>query len=120
MSCLFFDSSTAQRQCGDVWHELSPSSAGLLWIVRNWLNNFLLSSQGGGLINTAYIERLNASFRHRLASLARCTRALARVPETLEWGMYLVGSVYNFCTRLRNASGLAGFSLSGQHLARMD
>ncbi len=58
----------------------------------------LSASQGGGLINTAYIERLNATFRQRLASLARRTRALARAPQTLVEGMYLVGCVYNFCT----------------------
>ena len=55
-------------------------------------------SQGRGGINTAYIERLNATFRQRLASLARRTRALARQPETLHLGMYVIGCVYNFCT----------------------
>ena len=35
-------------------------------------------SQGDGVINTAYIERLNATFRERLAPLARRGRALAR------------------------------------------
>jgi transposase-like protein/IS1 family transposase len=55
-------------------------------------------SQGGGVINTAYIERLNATFRERLAPLARRCRALARHTVTLEHGMYLVGTVYNFCT----------------------
>jgi transposase-like protein len=58
----------------------------------------LLASQGGGFINTAYIERLNATFRQRLACLARRTRALARTPELLAWSMYLLGCVYNFCT----------------------
>jgi hypothetical protein len=55
-------------------------------------------SQGDGVINTAYIERLNATFRERLASLTRRGRALARHPLTLRHGMYLVGTVYNFCT----------------------
>ena len=55
-------------------------------------------SQGDGVINTAYIERLNATFRERLAPLARRCRALARHTLTLEHGMYLVGTVYNFCT----------------------
>lgn len=49
-------------------------------------------------ISTAAIERLNATFRQRLWCLCRRTRALARLPETLTAGMYLVGSVYNFCT----------------------
>jgi transposase-like protein len=55
-------------------------------------------SQGGGVINTAYIERLNATFRARLASLTRRGRALARRTLTLHHGMYLIGTVYNFCT----------------------
>jgi hypothetical protein len=55
-------------------------------------------SQGDGVINTAYIERLNATFRERLAALARRGRALARQTVTLEHSMYLVGTIYNFCT----------------------
>jgi transposase-like protein/IS1 family transposase len=56
-------------------------------------------SQGGpGVLNTAYIERLNATFRERLAALTRRGRALARKCSTLEYGMYLIGAVYNFCT----------------------
>ena len=63
------------------------------------------------MINTAYIERLNATFRERLASLTRRGRALARRPLTLQHGMYLIGSVYNFCTyhaSLRLAASAAG------------
>src|SRR2546428_1943474 len=37
-------------------------------------------SQGGGVINTAYIERLNATFRARLASLTRRGGGLGRRP----------------------------------------
>jgi transposase-like protein/IS1 family transposase len=55
-------------------------------------------SQGDGVINTAYIERLNATFRERLAALTRRGRALARRPVTLHHGMYLIGTVDNFCT----------------------
>ena len=55
-------------------------------------------SQGDGVINTASIERLNATFRERLAALTRRGRALARHLGTLEHGMYLIGTVYNFCT----------------------
>jgi transposase-like protein len=55
-------------------------------------------SQGDGVINTAYIERLNATFREHLAPLARRCRALARHTLTLHEGMFLVGTVYNFCT----------------------
>jgi transposase-like protein/IS1 family transposase len=65
-------------------------------------------SQGDGVINTAYIERLNATFRARLAALTRRGRALARRTVTLQHGMYLIGTVYNFCTphaSLAHASG---------------
>ena len=55
-------------------------------------------SHGDGVINTAYIERLNATFRERLASLTRRGRALARHTLTLQHGMYLIGTVYNYCT----------------------
>ena len=54
-------------------------------------------SRGDGVINTAYIERLNATFRERLAPLARRCRALARHTLTLHEGMFVVGTVYNFC-----------------------
>ncbi len=52
---------------------------------------------GGTVINTAYIERLNATFRSRLAPLVRRGRALARTEAMLTAGMWLVGGAYNFC-----------------------
>jgi len=58
----------------------------------------LQTTQNGGCINTAFIERLNATFRQHLACLTRRTRHLARHAQTLETGMYLVGCVYNFCS----------------------
>jgi len=63
-------------------------------------------SHGDGVINTAYIERLNATFRERLASLTRRGRALARRPLTLHHGMYLIGTVYNFCTPHASLGGV--------------
>ena len=56
----------------------------------------------GRQINTSYIERINATFRSRLASLVRRGRGLAHKVETLERGMYLVGCVYNLCTEHRS------------------
>src|SRR5207248_2847427 len=50
-------------------------------------------SHGDGVINTASIERLNATFRERFAALARRSRALARRTLTLQHGMYLIGTV---------------------------
>ncbi len=52
---------------------------------------------GEAVVNTAYVERLNATFRARLAPLVRRTRAAARQAATIEAGMWLVGTCYNFC-----------------------
>lgn len=62
------------------------------------VRQLIRASQGQGAINTAFIERLNATFRQRLSFLVRRTRSLARQPETLTTGMYVVGCLYNFCT----------------------
>lgn len=51
-----------------------------------------------GFINTAFIERLNATFRARMPSLARRTRNLAQLVERLRAEMFWTGTVYNFCT----------------------
>lgn len=74
----------------------------------------LIAESSGKDLNTAYIERLNATFRNRLASLARRSRALLRKPETLSPLVYLMGSVYNFCSehqslRLKLWVGSHGF-----------
>jgi len=58
----------------------------------------LRQTQGGGVLNTRFIERLNGTFRQRLAALARRSRNLARLASTLEAGMWLIGTVYNFCS----------------------
>jgi len=54
-------------------------------------------SQAGGQINTAFIERLNATFRQRLVWLARRSR---NWPANLKLagGHVIVGCIYNFCT----------------------
>jgi transposase-like protein len=58
----------------------------------------VLTATGTGTgINTAYIERLNATFRGALSPLTRRGRAIARGAEALTAGMYLVGCAYNFC-----------------------
>lgn len=59
---------------------------------------YLLQASGGGtVLNTAFIERLNGTFRERLASLTRKSRHAARRLRALETGMYLIGCTYNFC-----------------------
>jgi len=67
----------------------------------------LVATQGkvAAVINTAYIERLNATFRARLAGLVRRGRALVRQVATLECGMWLVGTVYNFACAHRSLNG---------------
>lgn len=72
------------------------------------------TQQAEGVINTAYIERLNATFRLRLCCLTRRTRALARQPETLTTGLFIVGCFYNLCDahqslRVRLSLGRQGF-----------
>lgn len=58
----------------------------------------LTSSHGGIVINTAFIERLNATFRQRLAPLTRRTHHAAKRIQTLHAAMFLLGTTYNFCT----------------------
>jgi len=94
-----------------VWSELAMVQvvkvrhAGQLTISRrivqgcaDQIAHLIQVTQGQGGINTAYIERLNATFRQRLNILARRTRTLARQPQTLQSGMYVVGCIYNFCS----------------------
>lgn len=57
----------------------------------------VLRKTGSAKINTSYIERLNATFRGRLATLVRKGRAIAHRRLLLEQGMYLTGCSYNFC-----------------------
>jgi hypothetical protein len=70
----------------------------LVWGMAEQAERLLLSTQAGGVLNTAYIERLNATFRARLAVLCRRTRGLCRRSEWLSAASYLIGTVYNFCT----------------------
>lgn len=70
------------------------------WVLQGSCTMFrrlIEQSQGQGVINTAYIERLNATFRGRLALATRRTRHPARQIETVNRAVYLVGSLYNFC-----------------------
>ncbi len=50
-----------------------------------------------GQINTAYIERLNATLRTWLPGLVRRTRTPAGAREHLEAALFWTGCVYNFC-----------------------
>jgi transposase-like protein/IS1 family transposase len=93
-----------------VKHTSSHTWAGLrqvLWGSCTSLQRIIERTQGAGTINTAYIERLNATFRGHLSILARRSRCPARRVETLTERVYLLGCVYNFCSlhsSLRNAT----------------
>jgi len=81
------------------------------WIARGTAaaaTALVKASAGGQVLNTAYIARRNATFRERLASLRRRGRSLARTTASLTAEMYLVGTVYNFCSphaSLRQTTG---------------
>jgi hypothetical protein len=63
----------------------------VLWGSCTSLKRLIERTQGAGGINTAYIERLNATFRGHLSLLVR------RI-ETLNQRVFLLGCIYNFCT----------------------
>lgn len=65
--------------------------------AQDWVERLIQITQGKGVINTAFIERLSATFRQRISALTRRTRNLVQQAETLVAGMYLVGCFYNFC-----------------------
>ena len=78
------------------------------WVMHRWvlsgscsaIRYVLNVTQGlGTTINTAYIERLNATFRAHLAPFARRTRCPARHLQTVGERVFLVGCLYNFCWR---------------------
>jgi transposase-like protein/IS1 family transposase len=90
-----------QRQMVDVERRIVDGTPARVETLRR-------RSQGDGVINTAYIERLHATFRARLVALTRRGRALARRTLTLQHGMYLIGTVYNFCTPHASLAHLGG------------
>ena len=94
----------AQRRVVDVERRIVDGTPARVETLRR-------RSHRAGVINTAYIERLNATFRERPAWLTRRGRALARHTLTLQHGMYLIGTVYNFCTRMR----VWPMPVAGQH-----
>ena len=65
--------------------------------AQDMIERLIKTTQGKGVINTAFIERLNATFRQRINPLTRRTRTLAQRAETLLTGIYIVGCFYNFC-----------------------
>ena len=81
----------AQRRVVDVERRIVDGTPARVEMLRH-------RSHGDGVINTADIERLKATFRERLVALTRRGRALARRPLTRQHGRYPIATVYNFCT----------------------
>jgi len=94
-----------------VWEQLTlvqvvKRNAQNRWVGQRWvlrgsctmLKCLLQATQAGGTINTAYIERLNATFRAHLSLLTRRSRCPTRQLETLHYRIFLLGCIYNFCT----------------------
>lgn len=69
----------------------------LSWGTLEKAQLLLSMTLGCQQFNTSLIERFNATMRERLASLTRKCRHAAQRLSTLETGMYLIGSTYNFC-----------------------
>src|SRR5436305_1641370 len=99
------------RDCLEVWPQLHIGTVvkrtekkRVVEVTRqmahgllNQAEKLLQFSDGGSVLNTAFIERLNGTLRERLASLTRKSRHAARRLRALETGMYLIGCSYNFC-----------------------
>jgi hypothetical protein len=79
----------ARRRVVQVVHRGVRGTATALAVV--------LKATGGTVINTASIERLNATFVSALAPLVRRGRALAHTEAVLTAGMYSLGCASNFC-----------------------
>ena len=99
------------RACLRVWPELHIGTVikhtqkkRVVQITRQMARGLLQRAEqllelsgGGNMLNTAFIERLNGTFRERLASLTRKSRHAASRIRALHSGMYLIGCTYNFC-----------------------
>lgn len=83
------------KQEAQQWVMRRQVVSGSFTVIRQLLDR----TQGPSTtINTAYIERLNATFRAHLASFARRTRCPARQRQTVGERVFLVGCLYNFCS----------------------
>jgi IS1 family transposase len=99
------------RACLQVWPELHIGTVikrtqkkRVVEITRKMAHGLLEQaeqllerSRAGIVLNTAFIERLNGTFRERLACLTRKSRHAARRIFALQMGMYLIGCSSNFC-----------------------
>ena len=78
--------------------QLTAIERRLAYGCRHGAETLMQATQVGlGVINTAYIERLNATFRTWLPALTRRSRTPAREVAHVEAAMFWMGTVYNFC-----------------------
>jgi transposase-like protein len=79
-------------------HHVTSVTQRVVQGTKTAITAVLAATRTGAMINTAYIERLNATFRSRLSCLTRRGRAIAHTQVLVSGGMWLVGGSYNFCT----------------------
>lgn len=80
-----------------VQHQLVAVERRLVAGSKGAILRVLAETGTGSGLNTAYIERLNATFRGALASLTRRGRRLVARTSQIQAAMWLVGVVYNVC-----------------------
>src|SRR5258708_30774039 len=85
---------TKKNRVGEGTHKLT-------WGTLEKAQHLLTMTSGCKQFNTSLIDRFNATMRERLAALTRKCRHAAQRLETLETGMYVIGSTYNFCCAVR-------------------
>jgi IS1 family transposase len=102
----------AAGRCGlEVWPELHIGTVikrtvnkhlkEVLRLMTQWSMahalKLLQASNGGTMLNSSFIERLNGTMRERLAALTRKCRHASSKLQALQTGMYLIGCTHNFC-----------------------
>jgi IS1 family transposase len=68
----------------------------------------LRQSRASRSVNTSFLERHNATDRHRNARKARCTYRFSRSPDMHESATYFVAYGGNFCRDVRTLAGEKG------------
>ena len=106
---------------GSLWdNPLQPARGLFCRLVQGTgpqVGALLHQTPGAGVAHTAFIERLNATLRARLCGGVRRGRAVLRPQTTLQHGLHLIGTVYNFCTEhksLRLLNPNAGVHWAGR------
>jgi transposase-like protein/IS1 family transposase len=114
------------RACLEVWPNLCIATVikhtkkkrvveitrKISWGAMDTAQQLLQMTRGCKEFNTALIERFNGTMRERLAALTRKCRHAAQRLGTLETGMYVIGSTYNFCWAHQELSNRKHFGYS--------